>query len=259
MDKAIIIGVYDYIGFHLCLTFLEQGLEVTGVHFGTDDTDIFFAEKSLLIGRNSNFTEMDLAALAVEERLESTYMFIDYYSSYYSKQEMKLISALEKQFAGIKLTSMVSLLPIQMGGERMEKRQTFLQSDDRECRSSFFYLPAIYGPWQPLSFALQQSLYAPEKELVVSEREWTEDAVYIDDAIEVIERHFEKPGINKYVVRSNIHHNWQKVTGVEQVMPMVNPLTKAEEDIIVLNVGGMDPEKGISKQREHLFRLLGKK
>ncbi len=25
MDKAIIIGVYEYLGFHLCLKFLEAG------------------------------------------------------------------------------------------------------------------------------------------------------------------------------------------------------------------------------------------
>ena len=25
MDKAIIIGVYEYLGFHLCLKFLEEG------------------------------------------------------------------------------------------------------------------------------------------------------------------------------------------------------------------------------------------
>ena len=45
MDKAIIIGVYEYLGFHLCLKFLEQGIEVTGVDTEMDDSDLFIAGK----------------------------------------------------------------------------------------------------------------------------------------------------------------------------------------------------------------------
>lgn len=261
MDKAIIIGVYDYIGFHLCLKFLEQGVEVTGVHFATDETDLFLSEKNLLVGRNSNFIEMDIADLATEERLEDAYMFIDYYSSYFQKREKKLISALEKQLLDIKLTSIVSLLPIQMCGERIEHRQTFLPFHDRENMSSFFYLPAIYGPWQPLLFALQQSLYAPNKKIVVSEREWTEDAVYVEDAIDAICSHFEKTGINRYILRSTIKNHWQKLFGAEERIETTKEVKcsfpESETEFIILKAGQTEPEEGIAKQKEHLFRFLG--
>ena len=35
MDKVIIVGTYEFIGFQLCLSLLEQGIEVIGIHLNT--------------------------------------------------------------------------------------------------------------------------------------------------------------------------------------------------------------------------------
>lgn len=263
MDKAIIIGVYDYLGFHLCLKFLEQGLEVIGVHVDKEMIDLFYTEKKLLIGRNSNFTEIELDEFNAEDRKEKTFIFIDFYSSYYKHQEIELMASLQKKFTGVKLTSMVSLLPIQFCGNRIEEQQTFFQSFHEESAASFFYLPSVYGPWQPLQFALQQSLYAPKKELVVSEREWTEDAVYVEDVIDAVYGNFEKPGINKYILRSTIKNHWQQLIGTEQKVEhaceMKYPPLESEKEFIILKIGQTEPKAGIAKQKDHLYRLLGKK
>ena len=59
MDKVIIVGTYEFIGFQLCLSLLEQGREVIGIHLNTNSKDPFLEEKRFEIGRNSNFTEQD--------------------------------------------------------------------------------------------------------------------------------------------------------------------------------------------------------
>ncbi len=262
MDKAIIIGIYEYLGFHLCLKFLEQGIEVIGVDTEIDESDLFIEEKKLSIGRNSNFTERDLSALKLENGLVNTHIFIDYYSSYVRGEEANLVSAIENQVAGVEMTSLVMLLPIQMCGERVERRFPFLQSieKDRKIKSSFFYLPSIYGPWQPLIFALQQSLYEPNKDLLISEREWTEDAVYIEDAITAICTNLEKKGRNRYVVRSMLKDNWRKLMGPDKIdKSKISSKFPAENDFLILQAGETEPKEGTRKQKEHLFNLLGRR
>ena len=55
MDKAIIVGVYEFIGFHLCEALLQEGIEVYGVDLPIDTSDHVVNEKRILIGINSNF------------------------------------------------------------------------------------------------------------------------------------------------------------------------------------------------------------
>ena len=64
MDKAIIVGVYEFIGFHLCEALLQEGIEVYGVNLPIDTSDHVVDEKRLLIGRNSNFQEKDESFLS---------------------------------------------------------------------------------------------------------------------------------------------------------------------------------------------------
>lgn len=261
MDKVIIIGVYEYLGFHLCLKFLEEGIEVIGVDTEIDDSDFFIEEKKLFIGRNSNFTERDLSALKHENGLVNTHVFIDYYSNYVRGQEESLITVLINQLEDAEMTSLVVLLPIQMCGDRKDSQLPFLQfiENDRKIRSSFFYLPSIYGPWQPLEFALQQSLYEPNKEILINEREWTEDAIYIEDAITVICKNFEKEGQNKYVLRSMLEDNWSKLIDPDKIdKSKICSTFTMEEDFLLLQAGQTEPSKGVRKQNEHLFNVLGK-
>lgn len=184
MDKAIIVGVFQFLGFRLCLSFLEQGVEVTGINRGLDEEDIFSEEKRLLIGRNSNFAEKALTELSLGDCSEQTYVFIDNYSGYMKENEM--IEIVREALARTELAACVILVPLQQYGERMEELITLLPAHDRERIASIIYLPIVYGPWQPLEYSLPQSLYEPDKPIVVNEKEQTESAVYIDDAIDVI-------------------------------------------------------------------------
>ena len=87
MDKAIIVGVYEFIGFHLCETLLQEGMEVYGVDLPIDTSDHVVDEKRLLIGRNSNFQEKDESFFSsFDFSQEDTFIFLDYYSFYMKRQ-----------------------------------------------------------------------------------------------------------------------------------------------------------------------------
>ena len=95
MDKVIIVGTYEFIGFQLCLTLLEQGREVIGIHLNTTSQDPFLEEKRFEIGRNSNFTEKDETYFDSFEPLsDPMILFIDYYSYYFKREEKKLSSVI---------------------------------------------------------------------------------------------------------------------------------------------------------------------
>src|SRR3954451_16421357 len=63
MDKVVIVGVFDFVNFHLCKALLDKGIEVRGVQIETEEYENFLVEERLEIGRNSNFTEVSIREL----------------------------------------------------------------------------------------------------------------------------------------------------------------------------------------------------
>lgn len=57
MDRAVILGTFEFIGFSLCKNLLDQGCEIDGIHFDKEQDDALIHEKRLTIGRNANFNE----------------------------------------------------------------------------------------------------------------------------------------------------------------------------------------------------------
>ncbi|WP_102271833.1 hypothetical protein [Cytobacillus massiliigabonensis] len=57
MDRAIVIGTYENLGFYFCSSLLEAGYEVTGIHYKDMDEELL-EEKRMEIGRNANFQEV---------------------------------------------------------------------------------------------------------------------------------------------------------------------------------------------------------
>ncbi|WP_316571091.1 hypothetical protein [Neobacillus sp. YIM B06451] len=62
MGEALIIGVFERLGFHLCKRLLEMGYEVGGISLSPspDETE---ENMELEIGRNSNFVKMPIDAV----------------------------------------------------------------------------------------------------------------------------------------------------------------------------------------------------
>ena len=78
----------------------------------------------------------------------------------------------------------VLTIPMQLINEKMIIDLPLFQKSDNVCTPSIFYLPTVYGPWQPMKYVFQQAINNPNGPISLDDREWTEDALYIDDVIE---------------------------------------------------------------------------
>lgn len=259
MDKAIIVGAFEFIGFHLCLSLLEQGIEVVGIHLATEDNDLSLEEKRLEVGRNSNFIEKDETYFVSLERLPSNaVIFIDYYSYYMNRKEHKLKTVLAAPQFFEKSSRFVLLLPIQLYEEKPDPNLLLFQKEDKEGDNPIFFLPTIYGPWQPSNYAFHQALHDPALPIRVDDREWTEDAIYIEDAIGTIMLHLENKENNLFLLRSKIKDHWRKVAMKLFIQPPAgrgNGSMQLSKGVKVLYIEGKEINDGIDIQKRHLARL----
>jgi len=254
MDKAIIVGIYEFIGYQLCETLLQEGIEVYGIHIPTNVPDHLVEEKRLLIGRNSNFYEKDENFLALKDSLnKETFIFFDYYSYYMKRQEDKLVQLVQSSLYREHLMQSVALMPIQF----------CVQNEDRKGNLKImespyiFYLPTIYGPWQPSNFLMHKLLCNPNENHVLDEREWTQDAIYVQDVIQKILYSLENQKQDSYLLKSNIENHWSQI-----VMSLTDEIPKNEEKNSVVNrhfsileVNGITFEKGLESQKKYVCQM----
>ncbi|WP_040204525.1 hypothetical protein [Neobacillus jeddahensis] len=233
MDKAIILGIYDFVSFHLCKTLLNKGIEVIGVHIDGPDNIPFLDEKRLEIGRNANFSEKSLSEwreCQLEENThEKTILFISIYDLYVQSKETILLheavpSTINQYMKENHHSKIVHMLPIQMvRSNDNEKIDAFLERAKEWAKNSqYFYLPAVYGPWQPPTFAFQQAILAKFQKGVITqtEREWTGDVLFVEDAIETVLDTIEaRNPVNSssYLLESGENDYWRQCANYLQI------------------------------------------
>lgn len=185
MDKAIIVGTYEFLGFHLCKKLLEDGYEVIGIHCPFREEELYKEEKNLEIGRNGNFFErgMDDWETNIDE---PSILFIDYYDFFMRRVEGEFHKIFhEKNLSNYK--QMMILLPqtLLMNDSFIVERKNIESSLERvDCKK--IYLPTIFGPWQGEMFSFQQRLKDKNRPIIVDEREWQGDAIDVEDAVKTI-------------------------------------------------------------------------
>lgn len=220
MDRAIIFGTFEFLGFHFCSSLLERGYEVEGIHFDHSGDTQLLNNMRMEIGRNANFKEVnDQSRLSLVDISEETLIIIDYYD-FYVKNKLKsleenniFVEFLNNNTINIKETNskMVLLLPAQFVSSTTRMASTDILQN--ENYSHLFYLPTIYGPWQSETFIFQQTLiknFLAERKLCLSEREWVHDALYVDDVVDSILTIAEKESTVSYLLKSEMNDHWQK-------------------------------------------------
>ena len=260
MDKVIIVGTYEFIGFQLCLSLLEQGIEVIGIHFSNVSEDPFLEEKRFEIGRNSNFTEENETYFdSLEPFSDSMIVFIDYYSYYFKREEKQLHSFLTTELLMKCPFHFVLTIPIQLCNDKIPLELPLFQQSNNKFAPFIFYLPTVYGPWQPMKYVFQQVLNNPDAPISMDDREWTEDALYIEDVIEVIVNYSNRKESKAYVLKSKYNDQWKALADILfDECPMELPQYEVKpfnQDLIVIHVGETKPQDGIENQRRHLTRL----
>ncbi|MEH7884439.1 hypothetical protein V7654_08935 [Bacillus sp. JJ1609] len=270
MDKAAILGVYDFIGYSLCKYMLNDGVEIVGVHIASKHDDYFTEEKRMEIGRNANFSEISFKEWQTTGTNE--HMIISLYE-HFNKD-----GAIEQFTKGIikKLENMdrssqtlILILPARLAlkHEKLTDSQVDLLRfiEKKNLSVLEIYLPTIYGPWQPEEYFFHQSLNYLEGESslpVIAEWEWIHDALYIDDAVETIMGLAESGKEGKYFFASGKINLWRSCTDELLGKQTESILRKPErtpeiKDFIKIKIlkKNENISMGLLKQKEQYYRI----
>jgi UDP-glucose 4-epimerase len=108
MGNVVVIGANRFIGFHLCMAFLDEGTEVKGyTHSAHKEEDDLQEEMKFFLGRNANYasTEVGESLDMITSETDIVYFTYfdggDFYHPAFLRQEMQkaqqvLIQALNK-------------------------------------------------------------------------------------------------------------------------------------------------------------------
>lgn len=273
MDKAVILGVYDFTSFHVCKALLDKGLEVTGVLFEPESDVDFLEEKRFEIGRNANYTEYPYSSWinTLDDTEVIVFSIYDLYMQHKENilNESEMMGLLTNHFTRKKARSLklIFLVPSQLLSGEMEERSftvinNFItKSKESNHQVQLVHLPAIFGPWQPESFIYQHTIVSQMqrnskfKEL----REDTGDALYILDVLESIIDLMENGISGSYLLESGNNNQWKMGAAylqVGEVPTKKRKLPEQNEPITKVKVNKMTAvSDGLSKQKELTKRL----
>lgn len=192
MDRAVIIGAWGILGFHLSKRILEEGIEVDGIHLDIGKNNHLIEEKRLEIGRNANFTELDMDFDISVSTQKGTVLFIDFYDVFMWKKEKQLlenerIRELLHEFR-CEEGKVIFLLPIMLIScaqledihTKLLQQIAIIKKKGRSVQS--FYLPTVYGHWPSEYMAFDKESILIQREFDINNRE----SLGMEDAINAI-------------------------------------------------------------------------
>lgn len=272
MDKAIIFGGYEFLGFYLSTALLEKGNTVQCVRFDNND-DSFLEEKRFTVGRNDNFSEIPLSkwvnsSLASNEKFLIVVSFYDLFLKNESDKIMSQIKAsFERAFAKVDMenASFILILPIQ-----------YLESDDRaflnicnliektKLNYKCIYTPTLYGPWQPMENIFQQAfLYevGEREKLHLSEKEWVFDTLFVSDAVDEIMNVIENDSIKTCILKSSVSDHWKKCAEYLSIPSSFFDAALSQRKMVtdipyIKVIESIGYKQGLNLQKLHLLRIL---
>ncbi|MFB5196218.1 hypothetical protein ACE198_15020 [Neobacillus sp. KR4-4] len=274
MDKAILFGLFDFVNFHICKSLLNKGLEVTGIHLAETGQIEFLEEKRLEVGRNANLIEQSLSEWGIdqEKSTPNTSLIISIYDLFMSKKEQILEDGnITKQMVQYlkgnrNEVNNVLILPVQMltstfRGKEIEGFLDLIKGVGNNTQS--IYLPAVYGPWQTNTFLFQKVLSSKYQEIEITsdEREWSNDVLFINDALESIVDIIETGEPGSFVLESGQKNQWLRCADYLNIaenhrVKNVYESLDLNSDIVKVSVKkGTSLKKSIQEQKDHVQRL----
>ena len=206
MENAVIVGTYQFIGFQLCRSLLEDGETVYGVSFPNtilEDSE----DKQLEIGRNANYEE-----ICWEEKFlfSSGKIIYDCYDLLNSKKKIDEIKSDLQKESNIqelieKKHELIFLGNVLDFAYHEKELFPVLKKLGLPFRS--IYYPTVYGPWQPKEFLFVQ-LLEDSDDIQMSEMEFKDDAIFIDDAAAVTKKLIMETSETYLFLKSGIKNHW---------------------------------------------------
>jgi nucleoside-diphosphate-sugar epimerase len=273
MDKVIIYGTYDFLGFSLCEKLLDVGIQVCGIPLNEENSEVFLEDKKLLIGRNANFQEKTLEIEDIPFQDESlklkTITVISFYDIYYTKEDPfrtyeKIVTNICKQHSQHSLGQLICLFPIGFMHDFPKPLITQINLlNEQKIQPKNIYIPTVFGPWQPSAFLFQQYLLKDylKSEPKLDNREFTSDAIYIKDIIDTIVQLMDSEEKVDYLIQSSIQDQWIKGANHLKVKEMDTKKQElvniaASESIKIIKINeSISITEGLELQKKHLSRL----
>jgi hypothetical protein len=114
MDKVLVLGALEKLGFEMTALLLEEGYEVKGIHLQTGDERIY-NDRRMEIGRNANFKEIGLNEWLQQGDFttESTWVFLNGFDENVKSVWMDEYSKVNRKLQSIASNSKSSIVFIQ--------------------------------------------------------------------------------------------------------------------------------------------------
>lgn len=257
MEQTIVIGVHQFIGFHLTNELLEKGKTVIGID---NSTDIENNEMDLYIGRNANYSFLTLDQLKEVKVSEQTTVFIDWYDIQINRDNCRIspeeLRNVLQLWGEDKAPIVMVLCPMVQ-----ESEQTFIEWK-RIKSEKIIYLPTVYGPWQPetMAFAAAISDVDTNELLRTCKNDYRLDAIFIDDVLTALGE-IQKQEHQTIILESVSENQWAACAEELNKPELIKTLTSVENRVYnekafyhkVIN--SVTPKQGIALQIEHFEKM----
>jgi UDP-glucose 4-epimerase len=267
MKKAMVIGSLGFIGFSLSKRLLEEAFEVIGIDHFSEEHDKLKEQKLLGIARNSNLKYINnpienLTLKEVAANCDVVYYCIHDSNSKILTNVMDYCNEITCNF--VYLSSYESLNQRNEVGQMKFDEENEIKDYSKMNKNFSFHilqLPTVYGPWQPDSMTFQQLIMGVDSPSLDPIRE---DAIFIDDLVEIL---LELPtglGVNKTIkISSNRKNQWQQGVNLIKGVKIPKLESSETEDLITDDQEIYSRhlqttiEDGIKQQKEH-YKYLQK-
>lgn len=259
MQTSVVIGAFQFIGFHIAKYLLDLGEAVIGIDW-EETSDEAMLYKEMEIGRNSNFLYIPLQSLHHTSVIQPKTIYISCYDLSKSciadkqaiiQQIIAFLKAVEVNYDA----QILLLLPIE------EERSIFdplLQVVEDNNAAKLVYAPTVYGPWQPETMSFEATIRQKALSEIESaiEKEDKSDALFISDIIEILSEitsHHEK----KIQLQSEAPDQWQQCAKLlwkdEWVRTyLLESCSQPIKGCIYKVINKTSPTEGILLQKKHV-------
>lgn len=267
MGTYIVVGAYQFVGFHVTQYLLGQGEEVIGIDWEDSQTNQYIIEeKELEIGRNANFTYFPINKLRLLDVSEQFTIILSFYDSRKGKvgltdfQVDDIVTFLGKCKRNDHVNNLEIMILLPIDGDT-DEFQPVLSACEGLKSVKMVFLPTVYGPWQPESMSFEaasRQLEQADIEATLAS-EFREDALFITDFLAAFERILSSKDKNIHLC-SSIEDHWEKCAKLvfnQEVMDSLTPQppSKAKKGTIYKVPNKTSPEEGIRLQNEQNKRL----
>jgi hypothetical protein len=276
MDKAVIFGGYEFLGFYLTTALLEKGNTVQCVHIHVNEDsneESFLEEKRFTVGRNDNFSEIPLSKWANSSLVdgEKTVIMVSLYDLFLKNKSNEMISEIEGVFDKLlaneetEKATYILLLPMQF---LVTGNPSFLHIrknlERKKLTYKCIYIPTLFGPWQPMENIFQQAFLneAREKEKIhLSKKEWVFDTIFVYDAACEILKVIENNAYDACILKSTVSDHWKKCAEFLSIQPSIYEAAFKQQKIVTDIPFTEVPEtieykQALKHQKRHLLRIL---